>query len=187
MFDIGRVCIKTAGRDTGKYAVVIDILDKDKGYVLIDGYVRRRKCNIKHLEPLEKTVNIKKSAGTQEVIKALKELGIIDKSFEKKQQVIEKLKSKGFFVEKSREKSPKPVRKGALRKKAKAVEQKPAKEKKAKETKTKDKKDGKKDDKVGLKAVQKETPKDNEVRNSHKDSQKEEQKETKTLMKKEDK
>ena len=47
--EIGRICVKTAGRDASKKCVIIDLLD-DK-YVLIDGETRRRKCNIIHIEP----------------------------------------------------------------------------------------------------------------------------------------
>ncbi|MAG08197.1 50S ribosomal protein L14e, partial [Candidatus Woesearchaeota archaeon] len=46
---IGRLVVKTAGRDAGKKALIVDSLDKS--HVLIDGETRRRKCNIAHLEP----------------------------------------------------------------------------------------------------------------------------------------
>ena len=72
--EIGRLIIKTAGRDANKKAVIIDILD-DK-YVLIDGETRRRKCNILHVEPLSQIIKIEKNASHEEVAKALKELGI---------------------------------------------------------------------------------------------------------------
>jgi large subunit ribosomal protein L14e len=69
MIDVGRVCIKLAGRDAGKIAVVVEKID-DK-FVLIDGNVRRRKCNISHLEPTEKEVSLKKGAKTEDVHKAM--------------------------------------------------------------------------------------------------------------------
>lgn len=69
MLEIGKVCIKIAGRDAGKLAVIVEILDEP--YVLIDGEVRRRKCNILHLEPTERKVEIKKDASHLEVVKAL--------------------------------------------------------------------------------------------------------------------
>ena len=56
MIKIGRVCIKIAGRDAGQTAIVIDVIDNN--YVLIDGNVRRKKCNIKHLEPLKDKIKI---------------------------------------------------------------------------------------------------------------------------------
>ena len=74
MIEIGRLCVKIAGRDAGKKAIIIDILD-DK-YVLIDGETRRRKCNILHIEPLNQTIKIEKNASHEHVSKALKEIGI---------------------------------------------------------------------------------------------------------------
>jgi len=69
MIEVGRVCVKIAGRDAGKKAVIIDVLD-DK-YVMIDGEVRRRKCNINHLEILKDKIDIKKNASSDEVYKIL--------------------------------------------------------------------------------------------------------------------
>ncbi len=69
MFEVGRVCVKIAGRDAGQTAVVVDVV-KD-GYVLIDGNVRRKKCNVKHLEPLKDILKIKKGASTTDVHKAM--------------------------------------------------------------------------------------------------------------------
>ena len=74
MIEVGRLCVKLAGRDAGKKAVIIDILD-DK-YVLIDGETRRRKCNILHIEPLNQVVKIEKNASHEDVSNALKEFGI---------------------------------------------------------------------------------------------------------------
>ena len=74
MIEIGRIVIKTAGRDASKKAVIVDIIDNN--FVLIDGETRRRKCNIKHLEPLAQVVKIKKNASHEEVSKVLKEIGI---------------------------------------------------------------------------------------------------------------
>lgn len=74
MFDIGRVCMKIAGRDAKEIGVVVDVLDKT--YVLIDGQVRRKKCNMSHLEPLTQTVDLKKGASHDEVVSALKTIGI---------------------------------------------------------------------------------------------------------------
>ncbi len=74
MIEIGRLCVKLAGRDAGKKALIIDILD-DK-FVLIDGETRRRRCNILHLEPLTQVVKIKKNSSHEEVAEALKEIGV---------------------------------------------------------------------------------------------------------------
>lgn len=74
MFEIGRLCVKIAGRDSGNYCVIIDVIDENN--VMIDGNVRRKKCNIKHLEPIDKVLKIKKGASTTEAKKAISELGI---------------------------------------------------------------------------------------------------------------
>jgi len=74
MIEIGRMIIKTAGRDAGCKGVIIDILD-DK-YVLIDGETRRRKVNILHIEPLNQVIKINKNASHEEVTKVLDEFGI---------------------------------------------------------------------------------------------------------------
>ncbi len=70
MMEIGRLCVKTAGRDAGKKCVVVDILDDNT--VLIDGETRRRKCNVMHLLPLRQTVEVKKGASHEEVAEVLK-------------------------------------------------------------------------------------------------------------------
>ncbi len=71
---IGQLVIKLSGRDGGNFALVVDIIDDT--YVLIDGNVRRKKCNLKHLEALDKVLKIKKKATTEEVKKALEAEGI---------------------------------------------------------------------------------------------------------------
>lgn len=94
MLDIGRVCVKLAGRDAGQLAVVIEKVDKN--FVVIDGNVRRRKCNIKHLEPLDKVLEIKEKASTEDVLSAMKK---------EKLKVAKKEKKK----ERAKTKQPKPV------------------------------------------------------------------------------
>jgi len=74
MFEVGRICVKIAGRDAGQKCVIVDVLD-DK-YVLVDGMTRRRKCNKMHLEPLSQTVAITQNASHEHVVKAFKELGL---------------------------------------------------------------------------------------------------------------
>lgn len=74
MIEVGRLAVKIAGRDAGGKCVVVDVLDKN--FVLIDGQVRRRKCNIIHLEPLDNIIKIKKKASHEDVIKAFRELKI---------------------------------------------------------------------------------------------------------------
>jgi len=71
VYDIGRICVKTTGREAGKYCVVVDIIDKN--YILVDGLtVRRRRANYKHLEPISETIDIKKGASHDKVEEAIK-------------------------------------------------------------------------------------------------------------------
>ena len=74
MFEVGRVCVKLAGRDAMLKCVVVEVIDKNM--VLIDGETRRRKCNIDHLEPLEQKIDIKKGASHEEVKKAFEKMGL---------------------------------------------------------------------------------------------------------------
>jgi large subunit ribosomal protein L14e len=89
MYSIGRICVKTAGRDAGKYCVIIEQIDND--YVMIDGETRRRKCNIDHLEPTDKTVELKKGADNKAVVSALNDAGI--HAVEKKEDKVKKEKT----------------------------------------------------------------------------------------------
>ena len=70
MIEQGRLIVKLAGRDAGLKGVIVEILDDN--YVLIDGQVRRKKCNILHVEPLDKVLKIPKKATHSEIVAALK-------------------------------------------------------------------------------------------------------------------
>ncbi len=72
IFDVGRIVVKIAGRDAGKKAVVVEQLDNT--YVLIDGATRRRKVNIRHLEPLDQVLELSAGAAHEDVEKAFAEL-----------------------------------------------------------------------------------------------------------------
>lgn len=74
MMEVGRLCIKIAGRESLKKCVIVKVLD-DK-FVMIDGQVKRRRCNVSHLEPLPEKLDIKEDASTEEVKKALSKLKI---------------------------------------------------------------------------------------------------------------
>lgn len=71
VYDIGRICIKTMGRESGFYCVIVDVIDKN--YILVDGVkVRRRRVNYKHIEPTSDVIEIKKGADHKEVEAAIK-------------------------------------------------------------------------------------------------------------------
>lgn len=74
-FEIGCVCIKLSGKDAGKKCVVIDRIDDIT--VLVDGFARRKKCNVKHLELTDVLVPVSKGAERDEVIAALSDACII--------------------------------------------------------------------------------------------------------------
>jgi large subunit ribosomal protein L14e len=74
IFEAGRLCVKLAGRDAGKKCVVVDVVDDN--YVVIDGATRRKKVNVKHLEPLSETLDIKDKASHSDVSKAFEGLGV---------------------------------------------------------------------------------------------------------------
>jgi len=74
MIEIGRLCVKIAGRDADLKCVIIDVLDDN--FVMIDGETRRRKCNILHLEPLKDTLKIKKNASHEDIKKEFEKLNL---------------------------------------------------------------------------------------------------------------
>ena len=74
IYDIGRVCVKIAGRDAGKKCVVVEQID-DK-YVLVDGQTRRRKCNVAHLEPTQQSLDIKKAADHAAIVSAFNSISV---------------------------------------------------------------------------------------------------------------
>ena len=79
--EVGRICVKIAGREAGRKCVIVDIIDEN--FVLITGPksltgVKRRRVNIKHIEPLEYTIDIPKGASDEEVLKAIAKAGLTD-------------------------------------------------------------------------------------------------------------
>lgn len=54
---VGRVCIKTKGRDSGEKVVVTKLVNEN--YVMIKSPIRKseRKCSVLHLEPTDTVVS----------------------------------------------------------------------------------------------------------------------------------
>lgn len=73
-YDVGRLCVKIAGRDAGATCVVVDTIDAHT--VLVDGATRRRKCNTCHLEALPNVLSLKKGASHSDVEKEFKKLNL---------------------------------------------------------------------------------------------------------------
>ncbi len=101
--EIGQVAIKNCGRESMRKCVVVDIVDDN--YVLIDGNVKRRKCNILHLEPLEMVLKIKKNASANEVHDAMKKAGIEVFVKRKKEKVAKEEASKEVKEKKVKKKN----------------------------------------------------------------------------------
>ena len=79
--DVGRICVKLAGREAGKKCVVVDVIDKN--FVLVTGPVgvsgvKRRRVNVGHVEPIDVRVKVEKGADDEAVMEALKKAKLID-------------------------------------------------------------------------------------------------------------
>jgi len=79
--EVGRVCVKMAGRETGKKCVIVDVMDKS--FVLVTGPkkvtgVKRRRVNINHVAPTETALQIKRGASDEEVTQVIEAAGKLD-------------------------------------------------------------------------------------------------------------
>ena len=79
--EIGRICVKIAGREAGKKCIIVDIIDKN--FVLVTGpkvlsKVKRRRANIKQLETTDEKVEIEKGAEDKEIEKQVDATGLRD-------------------------------------------------------------------------------------------------------------
>ena len=88
MMETGRVCVKIAGRDAGKKCVIVERVNDC--FVIIDGNVKRKRCNIRHLEPLDTIIKINDSASSSEVRSAMREAGIDVEDKQGKKRAVEK-------------------------------------------------------------------------------------------------
>jgi len=125
MIEVGRICIKIAGRDAGMKCIVVEILDNN--FVMIDGQTRRRKCNMLHLEPLDQIIKIKPKASHDEIAEEFGKLGLVMKE-KKSKQAAERPK-------KVRKKKEKPAQEALAKKVEKAEKKEEKAEKPKKEAK----------------------------------------------------
>ena len=82
IIEIGQICVKKTGREAGLKCVVVDIVDKN--FILVTGPkkvsgVKRRKVNIKHIEPTKDKITISKGAADEEVAEALTKANLEEK------------------------------------------------------------------------------------------------------------
>ena len=76
--EVGRVCVKVAGRESGRKCVIVDVMDKS--FVVVTGPrkvtgVKRRRVNINHVAPTEDTLEIKRGASDEEVTQIIDAAG----------------------------------------------------------------------------------------------------------------
>lgn len=81
MIEPGRVVLKIAGREAGKYAVIVEKVND--GFVLITGPkavtgIKRRKCNIEHIEPTEHKFDIGPKADDSSIESLWRSSGLIE-------------------------------------------------------------------------------------------------------------
>ena len=79
--EVGRVCVKVAGRESGRRCVIVDVMDKS--FVLVTGPkkvtgVKRRRVNINHVAPLKDILQIKRGASDEEVTQMLEADGKLE-------------------------------------------------------------------------------------------------------------
>lgn len=79
--EIGRICMKVAGRENGKKCIILDVMDKS--FVMITGPkavtgVKRKRVNINHLMVLQEKLDLKRGASDEEITQALTEAGKLD-------------------------------------------------------------------------------------------------------------
>jgi large subunit ribosomal protein L14e len=79
--EVGRISVKISGREAGKRCVIVDVVDKN--FVLVTGppkvsSVKRRRVNVKHIEPTQAKIDIKRGATDEEVTEALTAAGKLE-------------------------------------------------------------------------------------------------------------
>jgi len=124
--EVGTVCLKIAGREAGKFCVVLKTekeKSKQKAFALVTGPklltgVKRRRCNIEHLEPTPHRVEIKEEASDEEVIEAYKKAGLV-KKLDLKLPSAAQLKAEKAKPEKKSKEKPKKKEKTEEKKKDK--------------------------------------------------------------------
>jgi len=112
--EIGQVCVKTVGKERGKYCVVVKKVDKN--FVIVSGPkaltgVKRRRVNVIHLQPLQYKLEIKEDVTDEDLLEAWKKSGLIEKFGLKLPSSINLKKQVQVKEEKSEEKEKKKLKK----------------------------------------------------------------------------
>jgi large subunit ribosomal protein L14e len=79
--EVGRICLKLAGRESGKKCIIVEVIDK--GFVVVTGPkkvtgVKRRRASINHIAPLKDRIGINRGSSDDEVTKALETAGKLE-------------------------------------------------------------------------------------------------------------
>ena len=79
--EVGRICVKVAGRESGRKCVIVDVMDKS--FVLITGPksvtgVKRKRANVGHIKVLEDKLEIKKNSSDDEIASKLEAEGKLE-------------------------------------------------------------------------------------------------------------
>jgi large subunit ribosomal protein L14e len=82
MIEVGRICMKIAGREAGNFCIVVKVIDKT--FVEVTGPkqltgIKRRKCNIMHLQQTPYKIEIKEGASDKKIIEELKKSNLMKK------------------------------------------------------------------------------------------------------------
>jgi len=77
--EVGRVCTKLLGREADKNCVIVEIVNKN--FVVVSGPkeltgVKRRRCNVKHLEPWNLKINVEKGASDDTLKEAIQKANV---------------------------------------------------------------------------------------------------------------
>jgi len=86
--EVGRICLKLAGRESGKKCIIVEVIDK--GFVIITGPkkltgVKRRRASINHIAPLKEKIAISRGSSDDLVTQALETAGKLE---EMKQPIV---------------------------------------------------------------------------------------------------
>lgn len=130
--EVGRVCVKIAGRESGKYCVVVK--KEGNSFVLVTGPkmltgIKRRKANIAHLEPTKYIIPIPENASDELVLDGFEKAMLFAKLNLKKPSAAE-VKSEKEKVKIKEEKTSEEKAKPKEEKKKEAKKEKKEKSKK---------------------------------------------------------
>lgn len=78
----GRVCVKTKGRNAGKYCVITKVIDNNfveiAGPKKLNG-LKRKRCNINHIEATEDKLDVKAKSTDNDIENMIKKAKLTEK------------------------------------------------------------------------------------------------------------